>query len=103
MFARRTGWVLEKNALTREVDQRRERGLAVIDLTESNPTRCGFRYNSGAILQALANPAALAYSPQPRGALEARRAVAEYYAGRGVELDPEQVFLTSSTSEAYSR
>lgn len=102
MFARRTGWVLEKNALTREVESRREKGLPVIDLTESNPTRCGFRYDSAAILQALANPAALVYQPEPRGPLRARQAVSEYYAGRGLALDPEQLFLTSSTSEAYS-
>jgi alanine-synthesizing transaminase len=102
MFARRTGWVLEKNALTREVERRSETGLPVIDLTESNPTRCGFRYDSAAILQALANPAALAYQPEPRGPLRARRAVSEYYAERGIALDPEQLFLTSSTSEAYS-
>lgn len=102
MFARRTGWVLEKNALTREVESRREKGLPVIDLTESNPTRCGFRYDSAAILQALANPAALVYQPEPRGVLRARRAVSEYYAECGVSVDPEQVFLTSSTSEAYS-
>jgi aspartate/methionine/tyrosine aminotransferase len=102
MFARRTGWVLEKNALTRELERRREQGLPVLDLTESNPTRCGFEYDSGTILRALANPAALLYQPDPRGPLAARRAVTEYYAERGLAADPEQVFLTSSTSEAYS-
>src|SRR5579863_1057589 len=102
MFARRTAWVLEKNALTREVESRRARGLSLIDLTESNPTRCGFQYDSAAILRALANPEAMRYQPEPRGPLRAREAVMEYYAGRGIALDAEQVFLTSSTSEAYS-
>jgi hypothetical protein len=34
--------------------------------------------------------------------LVAREAVASYYAERGIALDPEQIFLTTSTSEAYS-
>jgi alanine-synthesizing transaminase len=102
MFARRTGWVLEKNALTREVESRRERGLPLIDLTESNPTRCGFEYASAAILQALANPEAMRYQPEPRGLPAARQAVITYYAERGGAIEPEQVFLTSSTSESYS-
>ena len=45
---------------------------------------------------------ALDYDPQPRGLLSAREAVCAYYAGHGVALEPEQIFLTTSTSEAYS-
>lgn len=102
MFARRTDWRLERNALTREIESRRVRGLPVIDLTESNPTRCGFAYDSAAILPALSKPAALRYAPDPRGPREARRAVASYYQERGALVDEESVFLTASTSEAYS-
>ena len=102
MFARRTSWPLEPNALAREIDERRRRGLAVLDLTESNPTRCGFEYDSDAILRALARPEGLEYQPDPRGLLAARQAVSAYYAERGVALDPGQIFLTASTSEAYS-
>ncbi len=102
MFARRTDWPLEPNALTREIGSRRARGLPVIDLTESNPTRCGFDYDSRAILQALSKPAALDYAPDPHGLPEARRAVAAYYEERGVCVEPNQIFLTASTSEAYA-
>lgn len=102
MFARRTEWPLEPNALTREVENRRERGLPLLDLTESNPTRCQFVYDSAAILQALAKPAALLYQPEPRGPTVARHAVTDYYAERGAAIHPEQIFLTASTSEAYS-
>ncbi len=102
MFSRRTDWPLEPNALTREIESRRARGLPVIDLTESNPTHCGFSYDSAAILRALSKPAALEYAPDPRGPREARRAVAAYYEERGVRVDPDQIFLTASTSEAYS-
>lgn len=102
MFARRTDWPLEPNALTREVELRRARGLPLIDLAESNPTRCGFVYDSASILRALSKPAALEYVPDPRGPREARRAVAAYYEERGARVDPESLFLTASTGEAYS-
>ncbi len=75
--------------------------LPIADLTASNPTRCGFKYDS-LLLTALADPRALNYDPQPRGLLKAREAVCDYYAGHGVALDPAQIVLTTSTSEAYS-
>jgi aspartate/methionine/tyrosine aminotransferase len=80
---------------------RREAGLPIADLTASNPTRCGFAY-SASMLQTLADPRALDYDPQPRGLLPAREAVCRYYADHGVALDPGQIVLTTSTSEAYS-
>jgi aspartate/methionine/tyrosine aminotransferase len=42
------------------------------------------------------------YQPEPRGLLSARKAIAEYYAAHGIAIAPEQIILTSSTSEAYS-
>ena len=102
MFARRTGWPLDPNPLTLEIADRRAKGLPVFDLTESNPTRCGFDYDATAILEAFADPKSLSYEPDPRGLLAARQAVAGYYAERGVAVEPEQIFLTTSTSEAYS-
>lgn len=101
MFARRAGWSLEPNRLSRAIEERRQKGLEILDLTESNPTRCGFDYDAR-ILEALADPRALAYEPDPRGLLTARHAVAGYYAERGARVEPEQIFLTTSTSEAYS-
>ncbi len=74
----------------------------MLDLTVSNPTECGFEYDRSAILNALSNPAALTYEPNPKGLESARRAVASYYADRGDDVSPEDIFLTTSTSEAYS-
>ena len=102
MFASRTGWSLTPNRLSELARQRRERGLPLLDLTESNATRCGFTIDTEEILAALHNPRALTYEPDPRGLLMAREAVAQYYAERGVEINPDQIFLTTSTSEAYS-
>jgi len=100
-FSERTGWNTEESDLARAHRLRRESGLPIADLTASNPTRCGFKYPDS-LLDALADGRALDYDPQPRGLLAAREAVCRYYADQGVALDPGQVVLTTSTSEAYS-
>jgi hypothetical protein len=102
MFASRTNWLLTPNQLSTEIEELRRKGLPLLDLTESNPTRCGFAFDKQAILEALANTQALSYAPDPRGLLLARQAVASYYAERGITVDPGRIFLTTSTSEAYS-
>jgi aspartate/methionine/tyrosine aminotransferase len=73
----------------------------VIDLTESNPTRCGFSYPAD-LLHELAHSRGLGYAPDPRGLRDARLAVARNYERSGATLSPEQILLTASTSEAYS-
>ncbi len=85
-----------------EIEKLKRAGVSLLDLTESNPTRCGFVFNEQSILGGLANPQALTYTPDPRGLLSARQAVAGYYAERGITLEQAQIFLTTSTSEAYS-
>ena len=100
-FSQRTGWNTEESELARAHRLRAEAGLPIADLTASNPTRCGFSYDGG-LLTALADPLALDYDPQPRGNLRGREAVCRYYADHGVAVRPEQIVLTTSTSEAYS-
>ena len=100
MFSRRSSWDLQINRLTAALEERRRRGQAVIDLTLSNPTRAGFTYPEE-IGRILARTEAITYRPEPLGLTKARRAVAEYYADRGIPLDIDQILLTASTSEAY--
>jgi alanine-synthesizing transaminase len=76
-------------------------GLELIDLTVSNPTVCGFDYDAEAILAPLANVEAMTYDPDPRGLRSARQAVAGYYGDHGADVDPDDVVLTTSTSEGY--
>jgi alanine-synthesizing transaminase len=108
MFASRTNWPLEPNRFTVALEAYRRGGKPLLDLTASNPTTCGFDYPSAEIFAALGDPRALQYSPESKGIRSAREAVAAYYAGRpgfGVcagKVDPEQIVLTSGTSEAYS-
>jgi alanine-synthesizing transaminase len=102
MFSSRTDWNTTPNRLSSAAAQKRLSGVSITDLTESNPTRCGFSYEESKILHALTEPSILSYNPEPRGLLRARIAVMKYYARRGISLTPEQIILTSSTSEAYS-
>src|SRR6185503_19474315 len=99
MFSRRLPASIEPNRISRALDAARARG-PLLDLTESNPTRVGLRYPEREILDALAQPGALVYQPDPRGLASARRAVAGYYAARGAPISSERLFLTASTSES---
>lgn len=102
MFAKRTNWNLGVNRLSAALAAHRAAGKPLIDMTASNPTECGFQYDEEAILNALRNPEALNYEPNPRGLEVARSAVAKYYAEHGAAISSEDIFLTTSTSEAYS-
>jgi alanine-synthesizing transaminase len=113
MFADRTKWNLESNRLAEALAAHRLSGKRLYDLTASNPTECGFEYDKQSILRALSNPEALHYEPDPKGLEIARKAVTAYYAARAQSqmnasrsqpsaISCEDIFLTTSTSEAYS-
>ena len=100
MFSGRVPSDRQMNRLSALLTRVRET-RTLIDLTVSNPTRVGIRYPEQ-LLAPLADPAALTYCPHPFGMEEAREAVAETYARRGLPIDTQHVILTASTSEAYS-
>jgi aspartate/methionine/tyrosine aminotransferase len=97
-FSQRVPSDLRPNRLAR---LRARLGQPEYDLTESNPTRCGLPYPSD-LLRSLLDPAGLRYDPDPRGPEAARRAIADWYRQWGVAVDPRNIVLTASTSEAYS-
>jgi alanine-synthesizing transaminase len=83
------------------IREARAAGRDLVDLTVSNPTVCGFDYDAGAILAPLASVEAMTYDPDPRGMRSARSAVAGYYGDHGADVNPDDVVLTTSTSEGY--
>lgn len=101
-FARRTSWNLTTNRYTEALDAHRRAGKELLDLTASNPTNIGLQYREHDLLRAFGNRAALQYDPQPKGLLAAREAVAAYYDERNTQVSPDDLVLTTSTSEAYS-
>jgi alanine-synthesizing transaminase len=102
MFSHRTDWKLSPNRFTQAQQELRAAGREVLDLTISNPTRADLHYDPETILQALVNPEAMDYDPQPKGLRSAREAVAGYYGKQHNDIDPESIVLTTSTSEGYS-
>ena len=102
MFTPRTSWDTTPSRLAKALDARRRQGLPVLDLTESNPTCCGFRFEADAIAEAVSAGARHAYEPDPKGFRAAREAVCSYYSQQHVPVDPEHIVLTTGTSEGYS-
>jgi aspartate/methionine/tyrosine aminotransferase len=102
IFSRRTAWDLAENDLTTTLRAHRAAGRALLDLTVSNPTLCGFAYDEASLLAPLAAPQALHYDPAPLGIASARAAVAAYYADHAATVPLDRICLTTSTSEAYS-
>lgn len=102
MFADRTNWNLKPNRLAEALERHKSSGRKLLDLSASNPTECGFKYDAPAIMRALCTPASLQYHPDPRGLRSARQAVCDYYSEHGERVFINDLLLTASTSEAYS-
>ncbi len=101
-WSRRLPWEHPTNRLTRAVGERKARGLPVLDLTETNPTRVGIPYPEEELAEILRRGADPAYEPHPRGALAAREALATSLSTPGDTVSPDDLILTASTSESYS-
>ena len=101
-FSRRSSFDERPNALTLALQRARAGARPVLDLTVSNPTRAGIPYDA-TLLASLADPGSLEYDPLPFGLPSAREAVAGALRGAlGADVDPADVVLTASTSEAYA-
>ena len=100
-FSNRTFWNLDENDFSKAVRLARQTGRDLFDLTDSNPTSCGFLQPDN-FLSVLTDTEAARYTPEPFGMLSAREAVAAYYRDLGVDVAIGHIALTTSTSEAYS-
>ena len=98
-FSSRTDFPRAWNTLAQALAERRARGLPLLDLTETNPTRVGLPAPEPGLL---ATPEALRYAPESLGLPSAREAVAAHLASRGAAVSPEHLVLSASTSEAYA-
>lgn len=102
MFSGKFEYNTSENKISRLLTEKRKSGVRIYDLTESNPTRAGFDYEAEKILESVYQKGSLEYNPDPKGIPAARKAVKEYYKSAGLKVSEENIFLTSSTSEAYS-
>ncbi|MBN1634514.1 MAG: pyridoxal phosphate-dependent aminotransferase [Ignavibacteria bacterium] len=88
-------------------DELQKQQFEILDLSESNPTKCGFDYSALDIDNIFRSGNNLLYQPEPKGLFAVREKIAEYYNRRknrfpSQEINPENIFLTSGTSESYS-
>jgi alanine-synthesizing transaminase len=100
-----SGFFAEGDLTPNLIEQARKRLTGYIDLTSSNPTEQGLLFPPEILAEAAAGYwTARRYRPDPFGWLPARQAITRYYATRtpALALDPGQIFIAASTSEAYS-
>jgi len=94
LFSSRVPSLENTNPFMAKAQERRATDPDFLNLIETNPTQAGLIFESVPSL-----PMSPTYDPDPRGLASARKAVAEYY---GPHVDPDDIVLTASTSEAYS-
>jgi len=92
----------EENLLSQIKKEKEKNKIQIIDLTISNPTQVGLEFPSGVFSHSLEKESTSIYDPNPQGLLTARNAITKDYLSRSAEIDPKDLILTSSTSEAYS-
>jgi alanine-synthesizing transaminase len=97
MFSRRAQWSAPLNRLTLAREERLRRGMTLLDLTVSNPTRAAIAYPDDELSAAYERGARAPYDAQPLGTNGAREAVAQH-----LGCSASDVVITASTSEAYS-
>jgi hypothetical protein len=106
MFSRRLPDDLEPTPLACALQAAVASGRPLLDLTAATPARSEVtpegRDAARVVAEALADGSRAPYAPDPRGLVSAREAIAADYALRGIEVDPDDVFITCSTSEAYA-
>jgi alanine-synthesizing transaminase len=103
VFSDRSGLDRRPNALERARLELVERGGALLDLTESNPTSAAAALpRFDAAYAALRAVDASHYEPEPLGLTSARAAVSRFMTARGCPVAQDRVVLTASTSEAYA-
>lgn len=91
----------EPNAWSLALSARRDAGLPVLDLTETDPVRAGVS-DLDAAHAALSAARIDGFRPDARGLPAARESIAAMYAARGVSIAPDDLVLTSGTSESYA-
>lgn len=101
-YSQRLPWSLPPNRLAELIEELRQAGAPLLDLTISNPTQALKDYPHDQIRRAYARVAEFRYDPHPFGNLEAREAISAEYLGRGISLSASHIALTASTSEAYA-
>ena len=101
VFSARTAWDRTPNLLSARLETLGRRGVDLVDLTVSSPGDCGLAPDEAWLRDVLAAQPLAAYGPEALGQLAARQALARDLTRLGAHLEPSQLVLSASTSEAY--
>ncbi|MFH1018748.1 MAG: pyridoxal phosphate-dependent aminotransferase [Pseudomonadota bacterium] len=100
-FSKRIPTDFTPNEISGLVEELKRNGTPFLDLTVSNPTQAGFQPEAEELRKCLSGISPGAYEPDPRGLASARTEVASWLSGGPFTADPNALWLTSGTSEAY--
>ena len=108
------GFMADADLSANRIERARRASAGYIDLTSSNPTQQGLLFPPHVLREAAADYwETRRYAPDARGDMRAREAIRRYYdkrhassvmrhASPNARRIPHDVFITASTSEAYS-
>jgi aspartate/methionine/tyrosine aminotransferase len=93
---------MEKNRLQKELDKVSDKG-DIINLTDTNFHKNGYRFPKN-ILKELVNEyiEVRCYDPDSQGDIRTRRSISQFYSSKKINIDPEDIILTASSSESYN-
>lgn len=100
IFSARSSYERQPNAVEVLRGRLLKQGVAITDLSETNPTKVGLILPSLADIS-MGSAFAGQYTADPLGLPTARRALAQVLSDSG-NIGPERILLTASTSEAYA-
>ncbi len=98
-FSKKTAWQRTLTPLSVACAERIGQEESILDLTCANPTLQGFVYSPD-VLRTFWEQGA-SYHPQALGVPEARLAVSAYFCQQGGNVQAEEVWIGSGTSELY--
>jgi hypothetical protein len=101
LYSNRLSWSLQPNAFTLQIAEKRRQGVPLLDLTNSNPTGIS-DYPHAEIASIYTELRDFTYQPEAAGEWDARVAVSGYYREHGLDVSPDRILLTASTSEGYA-
>jgi aspartate/methionine/tyrosine aminotransferase len=101
-YSTRLPWSTPQNSYSLLLQERRQAGSELLDLTITNPTHALADYPHAEIARAFGAIGDFQYEPDPLGSPAARRAIADWYEAQGIKVAENRIALTASTSEAYA-
>ena len=77
-------------------------GKKIVKLFSGNPCEMGIKFPSDLLASSYRDYFETQdYKPHPKGLIQARQAISDYYERQGASVEPENVVLTSGTSESF--